>query len=148
MSDALTTRPATPADAPAIAPLLSELGYPTDPELLPARLDAIAAEHGASYLALDAHGHAVGFMSLAAHAVVHAAGPVAQITALVVAHTARGQGVGRQLVAVAKEWAASRGCVRLTVTSAERRADAHAFYPACDLPYTGRRFSTSIPPRA
>jgi GNAT superfamily N-acetyltransferase len=142
-----TVRPASPADAPAIAPLLAELGYPTAPDLLPARLDAILAEHGAAYLALAPDGQPLGFMTLAAHAVAHAPGPVAQITALVVTNSARGTGVGRRLVDIAKDWAASRGCVRLTVTSAEPRTDAHAFYPACGLPYTGRRFTTAISPR-
>jgi hypothetical protein len=32
------------------------------------------------------------------------------------------------------------------VTSGEQRADAHAFYPACGLAYTGRRFATPIEP--
>jgi hypothetical protein len=32
----------------------------------------------------------------------------------------------------------------LSVTSAEHRADAHAFYPRCGLPYTGRRFAAPI----
>jgi hypothetical protein len=32
----------------------------------------------------------------------------------------------------------------LLVTSAEHRAAAHAFYPACGMPYTGRRFATDI----
>jgi len=46
----------------------------------------------------------------------------------------RRRGVGQLLVEAAKRWARDHGCVRLSVTSAERRADAHAFYPACGLP--------------
>jgi GNAT superfamily N-acetyltransferase len=71
---------------------------------------------------------------------------VAYITALVTAAAARGRGVGRALVAEAVEWARREGCVRISVTSAEHRADAHAFYPACGLPYTGRRFGTTLEP--
>ena len=48
------------------------------------------------------------------------------------------------LVEAAEGWAVRAGCVRLTVTSAEHRADAHAFYPACGIPYTGRRFARAL----
>lgn len=131
-------------DATGIAPLLEELGYKVEPSLIPARLNAIRAEHGVAWVALDDHERPLGLIVVAAHAVLHAAGPVALITALVVSSSARGQGVGRQLVDRAKVWATDRGCVRLIVTSGEQRADAHAFYPACGLPYTGRRFGVSI----
>lgn len=133
-------------DATAVVPLLNELGYAVDPALVPSRLEAIRAEHGASFMAVDDRGRALGVIVLAAHAVLHAGGPVAMITALVVSSSARGQGVGRRLVDRAKGWAKGRGCVRLIVTSGEQRADAHAFYPACGLPYTGRRFGVAIAP--
>jgi GNAT superfamily N-acetyltransferase len=131
-------------DAERITPLLAELGYGVDPAAIPARLTAVRSEHGAAWIAVDDGERPLGLIVIAAHAVLHAAGPVALITALVVSSSARGQGVGRQLVDRAKEWAKARGCVRLTVTSGEQRADAHAFYPACGLPYTGRRFTISL----
>jgi GNAT superfamily N-acetyltransferase len=137
-------REVLPDDAAALAPLLSELGYAVDPAVIPARLQAIRAEDGASFIAVDESGEALGAIVLAAHAVLHAGGPVAMITALVVSSRTRGQGVGRMLVERAKAWAVARGCVRLIVTSGEQRADAHAFYPACGLPYTGRRFGVVL----
>ena len=145
-TDAITLRAATAADADAIAALLGELGHATAAPDLPARLEALRHEGGAAMLAVDAHGTALGLVTLAAHAVLHASGPVGLITALVVTGRARGRGVGRRLVDASIAWAARRGCVRLVVTSAERRADAHAFYPACGMPYTGRRFATTITP--
>jgi len=137
-------RAATAQDAEAVAALLAELGHPTRAEDVPARLAAVRAEGGLALLAVDDDGRAFGFLSAAHHAVVHAAGPVALITALVVTEAARGRGVGRALVAAAREWARRAGCVRITVTSAEHRADAHAFYPACGMPYTGRRFTATL----
>ena len=113
---------------------------------IPSRLAAVLADHGAVFLAVDEHDHPLGLMSLSRHVAIHAPGPIAYITALVTSSSARRRGVGQLLVAAAKRWAAEQGCVRLSVTSAERRADAHAFYPACGLPYTGRRFSAPIPP--
>jgi GNAT superfamily N-acetyltransferase len=145
MSDHIVSlRAATASDAAAIAELLNELGYRAAADEVPARLSALVEEGGAVLLAVDSAGGALGLMSLARHAVLHAAGSVAYITALVTANAARRRGVGQRLVAAAKEWAAQHGCVRLTVTSAEHRADAHAFYPACGMPYTGRRFAASI----
>jgi GNAT superfamily N-acetyltransferase len=128
-----------------MVPLLAELGYTVEAAAVPPRLDAIRGEGGIALVAVEGE-DTLGLIAVAAHAVLHAAGPVGLITALVVSSTARGRGVGRQLVERAKAWAAERGCVRLTVTSAEKRADAHAFYPACGLPYTGRRFAVTIVP--
>lgn len=141
-------REATPADARTIARLLTELGHPTDAADVPARLAAVLGEGGAVLLAVDAGDAPLGLLCLASHAVLHAPGPVAYITALVTAAPARRRGVGRALVAAAGQWARRRGCVRLTVTSAEHRAAAHAFYPANGLPYTGRRFSAPVGPPA
>lgn|SRR5690348_15154593 len=142
--DPITLRAAAPSDAPAIALLLSELEHPAEPAEIPARMAAIAEEGGAVVVAVDGAGEVVGMIAMARHAVPHWPGPVGYITALVTAGAARRRGVGQRLVAWAKEWAKDNGCVRLTVTSAEHRADAHAFYPACGMPYTGRRFATTI----
>ena len=137
-------RAATPDDAVAVAALLGELGYPVDPNAVPDRLSAIRAEGGAAMLAVDGEGTAVALMCLARHRVLHADGSVAYITALVVTAAVRGKGVGRALVAAAFRWARENGCVRISVTSAEHRADAHAFYPSCGMPYTGRRFAAPV----
>ena len=134
-------RPATDADAADIARLLAELEHPADQAAIPARLAAVTREGGAVLVAVDAADRALGVISLARHMALHEPGPIGYITALVTASTARRRGVGQLLVDAAKEWARRAGCVRLTVTSAERRADAHAFYPSCGMPYTGRRFA-------
>lgn len=140
-----TVRPAAGDDAPVVARLLGELGYPTEAADVPRRLDAIRREGNDVFVAVDQGGEICGLISLVHFATIHAPAPTAYIAALVVSSSARGRGVGRALVDHAKRWAAQRGCERLSVTSAERRADAHAFYPACGMPYTGRRFSTDIP---
>ena len=139
-----TVRRAAPDDAPVVARLLGELGYPTDAADVPARLAAIRREGNDVFVAGDASGDVLGLISLVHYATIHASGPTAYIMALVVSSTARGRGVGRALVDHAKRWATARGCRRLTVTSAEHRDGAHAFYPACGMPYTGRRFSVAI----
>ena len=137
-------REATAEDAPAIAELLRHLGYPAAVAEIPARLDAVGAAGGRVLLAWTAEGAAAGLIGLHAFPVLHAGGPVAYITALVVAPTMQGRGVGRALVAEAEAWARAIGCTRLTVTSAEHRADAHEFYPRIGLPYTGRRYARRL----
>ena len=114
-------RSVTAEDADSVATLLAELGHPADEQPL-------------------------GLMCLVRHAVLHAPGPVAYIMALVTSTGDRRRGVGQLFVAAAMDWAKRHRCVRLSVTSAERRSDAHAFYVACGLPYSGRRFTVAIPP--
>ena len=136
-------REAGPDDAARIAELLGHLGYPADAVAIPARLAAVSAAGGAILLGGPRRA-AAGLVGVQAFPVLHASAPVGYITALVVAPTARGQGVGRALVAAAEAWARTAGCSRLTVTSAEHRAGAHAFYPQLGLAYTGRRYSRSL----
>lgn len=133
-------------DAEAMAGLLGELGYPTTASALPERLRALESEGSTVFVAISDDGVIHGMASVARHATIHADAPVAYITALVTSAAARGKGVGRALVAAAEQWARQKGCAKLTVTSAEHRADAHAFYPACGMPYTGRRFSKTLAP--
>ena len=140
-------RDATANDADAIAALLAELGHPASSAEIPSRLAAVREGGGAALVAVDVTDRPLGLVSLSRHVSLHSSGPIAYITALVTASAARRRGVGKLLVAAAKTWAAAHGCVRLSVTSAERREDAHAFYPACGLPYTGRRFSMDMPAR-
>jgi GNAT superfamily N-acetyltransferase len=139
-------RPAEPRDAAAVARLLAHLGYPTTARELPPRLAALNGPDDAVLVATDDAGAAIGLLGAHRFATLHAAAPVAYITALVTSPESRGRGVGRALVAAAEAWARERGCGRLTVTNAEHRADAHAFYPACGMPYTGRRFSKALDP--
>lgn len=137
-------RPAGPGDDADIASLFTQLGYPILVDEVPARMAAVRADGGQVMVVVDDRGGAIGAISMARLRVIHAAGPVAYITGLITSEAARGRGIGRALVTAATEWARREGCVRISVTSAEHRADAHAFYPACGLPYTGRRFSIVI----
>jgi GNAT superfamily N-acetyltransferase len=124
-----------------MASLLTQLGYPSSAVVIPNRLEAIEREGGIAFVACSADDRILGLASASRHATLHAGAQVAYITALVTAEDARGQGVGRSLVATIEQWAREAGCTRLSVTSAEHRAGAHAFYPRCGMPYNGRRFS-------
>ncbi|MEO8881645.1 MAG: GNAT family N-acetyltransferase [Gemmatimonadaceae bacterium] len=137
-------RTAAASDSDAIAALLTELGHPAQAADIPARLSALSRDGGAAIVAVDGDDHPLGLICLARITNVHSTGPIAYITTLVTASAARRRGIGKLLVARAFEWARETKCSRLSVTSAERRADAHAFYPKCGLPYTGRRFAIDL----
>lgn len=137
-------RAATDADAPALARLLGELGYPSPAEQMAGRLRAMRDDGSEAMVAVDQDDAPIGLACMTTHVSLHTDAPTGYITALVTASGARGTGVGRALVATAESWARARGCTKLSVTSAEHRADAHAFYPRCGMPYTGRRFSKGL----
>ena len=137
-------REAEARDLDAIVALLGALGYGAVAGEAPARLEALRAEdHSVALVAESDGGRVVGLITLAHWQTLHA-GRTAYITMLVTAEDVRGAGVGRALVDAGKEWARAAGCSRLSVTSAEQRAGAHAFYPRVGMPYTGRRFTTAL----
>lgn len=137
-------RPATDADSPVLARLLGELGYPAPAAAMTGRLRAMRDDASEAVVAVGDDDVPVGMACMTTLRALHADAPTGYITALVTSSTARGTGVGRALVAAAESWARARGCTKLSVTSAEHRADAHAFYPRCGMPYTGRRFSKPL----
>jgi GNAT superfamily N-acetyltransferase len=143
-SRALTIRPPTVADSAGMASLLDELGYPAHPDALPARLERLAADPRAAVLLAERAGDAIGLITVHLRDTINHEEPLAQLTALVVAGRARGQGVGRALVAAAERWARGRGARRVVVSTALDRADAHHFYEGLGFVHTGRRYARSL----
>ena len=137
--DAVELRRATAEDAPALAALLADLGYPANAAELPGRLERLRASGDDAFVAL-AGGSVTGLATVHSRAVLHTACPVAQLTALVVSPSVRGRGVGRALVQWAEQWALERGAERLVVTTALHRAEAPPFYERLGFVHTGRRY--------
>ncbi|WP_350276371.1 GNAT family N-acetyltransferase [Kribbella sp. HUAS MG21] len=133
----LHIRPAQPADAAAISGLLHELGYPQDGTTA-ARIQAWAEDPAGTAYVADADGNLLGVIAVYVCPFFERTGSWARIVALVVAAQARGQGIGRRLVSAAESFAATKGCSRMEVTSADHRLDAHEFYRR-----TGYRKQTS-----
>jgi GNAT superfamily N-acetyltransferase len=137
-------RVARAEDAPALARLVVHLGYPSTPEELPPRLAVVEGQGDAVLVAEDDAGKVIGFSALHLINTLHQRRPLGYITAFVTDPGGQRTGVGRQLLAASEAWARERGCYRLSVTSAEQRAGAHAFYEACGYPQTGRRFGKDL----
>ncbi len=74
----------------------------------------------------------------------HASANIAWLTTVVVAHDYRHLGIGRQLVAESEAWARRHGAERVSLTSGQRREDAHAFYIAAGYEHTGIRLTKKL----
>ena len=136
----LRVREAEPADAPAVAVLLGELGYPSSEEEFRRRFEAYTAVGGADLIVAEQDDEVIGVAAMQVMPLVHRDLPVARITAMVVRSDRRGAGVGRRLVAELEEIARREGCGRIDLTSRHQREDAHAFYRALGFAETSRRF--------
>ena len=140
--DSLRIRTATSEDAPTISRLLDQLGYPNNAAAIPERIDKLHARPGTAVLvAEDDRGELLGMVTVHLFQALHADEPAAWLTAVVVEESARGQGVGSALVRHAEDWAIKHGALRISLTSALRRKEAHEFYKARDYRHTGVRLT-------
>ncbi len=121
-------RLATEDDAPALAPLCGELGYPSTEEATRARLTALLARPDDHVVFVAAQDDAVFGWGSAAVTRLLESPDRAELTGLVVTEVARGRGLGRRLVAAVEEWARERGLTLIGVRSNVVRTDAHRFY--------------------
>lgn len=123
-----TIRSARNYDAPALAALCGELGYPATRQQVVARLAAIEAESaGRLFVAEDAEGRVTGWLQVAIHAHL-VEDEVAEVIGLVVTESARSAGVGAELLRAAEAWALERGAAQMRVRSRIERERAHHFY--------------------
>ena len=120
----------TSSDANFAASLMAELGYPTTADAFAERFAALCTNPHNAVLVAEAQGSILGLVSVHSFEMLHRPGRLGRITALVVASSARGHGVGTRLLRDAEDHLQKSGCTVLEVTSNDQRADAHAFYAA------------------
>lgn len=121
-------RPPHLQDAPVLARLAGELGYPTTADEVLGRLQHLLGdpEH-ALFVTEDAHAGVTGWIHVfIGHRLE--SGSFAEIGGLVVAEGRRGSGAGARLVAAAESWALERGLTEIRVRSNVVREGAHRFY--------------------
>jgi GNAT superfamily N-acetyltransferase len=136
----LALRPATEADADAVAVLLAVLGYPCTREDATQRIAAVDEEPGQCLLLAECGDEVCGLLALATAYYLPLGALSTRITALAVGRSRGGQGIGRRLLREAEIRARQAGAVRIEVTSAVHRDDAHAFYEACGYTASARRY--------
>ncbi len=144
MSDVRIRQPVA-GDAASLARLCTQLGYPADAAVMPARLERLARDPGARAFVADDGTAVIGLATLHLRHTLNHEAPIAQLTLLVVDEASRSTGVGRALVLAAERWAVERGAHRVVVTTQLARAGAHAFYERIGFTHTGRRYGKDFP---
>jgi GNAT superfamily N-acetyltransferase len=139
-------REALAKDAPGLASLLAELGYPDDDDRVLARAAAFGGDPGSFLLVAEDGDELAGLASATVIPLLHKDGSWCRLSALVVASGRRRSGVGRALVAEAERRALEAGCRYLEVTSGERpgREASHAFYESLGLQQVSRRYLKAL----
>lgn len=123
-----TIRAAAENDAPELADLTTQLGYPVDSDAMRGRLERVMSRSDDVVLvAVDPDGRAIGWIHVAVLALLEHS-DYASINGLAVDERRRGAGIGRALVAAGEEWARQQGATEITVRSRSSRERAHRFY--------------------
>jgi ribosomal protein S18 acetylase RimI-like enzyme len=136
----ISIRPAEKSDAAALAQLMDELGYPTQPAEMETRLESILNDSHYRTFVATSSGQVCGMIgtcSLYSHEHNDVGG---RIMALVVSEKVRGQGVGRELIRTAENDFIGRGIRRIALNTRFHRVDAHRFYEKLGYAKNGYRF--------
>jgi GNAT superfamily N-acetyltransferase len=124
----LKIRRAKNADAPRIAELAGQLGYPATAAQMRERLRGIkpASQH-AVLVAETAKDEVIGWVHVSRQPLLEVE-IRAEVNGLVIDERVRSAGAGAQLLAAAEEWARKHGCKGMSVRSNVIRERAHKFY--------------------
>jgi ribosomal protein S18 acetylase RimI-like enzyme len=134
-------------DAPALAELMTQLGYQTTAEEMRERLRFILNHRDfATFVAVEEN-EVYGMIGLSASIGYEHNDRTGRIMALVVHERMRGRGIGRALLTAAEDYFARARVVRVVLTSRFTREKAHAFYESLGYARTGLRFMKELPIR-
>jgi len=139
-----TLRDARAGDSVAVAELLGELGYPSNPAQAAERIERIAADPTTFLVVAEVDGEVAGFGALHVQNLVERDEPGCEVAGLVVGERFRRRRIGELLMQALDDEARARGGKVLVLNSAHRRADAHAFYEALGYEHTGRRYAKDL----
>jgi GNAT superfamily N-acetyltransferase len=130
MNAGITVRVAIVDDAAAMVPLLEELGYPADQEVVRDRVSRLLAREDCLLaVAQSGTGEVCGWIQAHSSEVLESGFRV-EIAGLVTAKSMRRRGIGRLLVECVESWAARMGAPAIVVRSNVKRPESHAFYAA------------------
>jgi GNAT superfamily N-acetyltransferase len=120
-------REARPEDAPAIALLSDQLGYPVRPDEIETRIAYLQSKSDHAVYVASKDGEVVGWMDLS---IVHhlQLEPYVEVGGLVVRDDLRGQKIGARLLDQAEDWMRHHRLARILVRSRVSRDRAHRFY--------------------
>ncbi|MFI5279724.1 MAG: GNAT family N-acetyltransferase [Gemmatimonadales bacterium] len=137
-------RDMTAADAPRVAALLGQLGYPSPAASVPERLARMMAERTSLVVVAELDGAITGVAAGHVTQAITSDEPLAFLMALVVDEGSRGSRVGRALVAHVEAWAKQEGAHKLQVLTATYREAAHRFYEHLGYQKNGYRYIRTL----
>ena len=139
-------RRARSSDTPAVAGLLGELGYPTEPDDAAAQLGRLLDGDDAGVLVYqgDDDSEPVGLVTYHVFDLIYRPRPHCRLTALAVRADRRRRGVAQALLEAVETIARQRDCFRLELTTRPDRDDALRFYEACGFEERPRRLVKSL----
>jgi ribosomal protein S18 acetylase RimI-like enzyme len=124
----LTVRRARATDAPRLAALSAQLGYPVSPREMANRLKLVLREKKAAcFVVEEKSAGVVGWIQVSTLSLIESA-PRAEVNGLIVDEKIRSQGAGWALLQAAEDWARKHRCNSMSVRSNVIRDRAHAFY--------------------
>jgi GNAT superfamily N-acetyltransferase len=116
------------SDAPQLAELSGQLGYPTTAAEITKRMRKLKpASQNALFVAESPGSGVVGWAHVSVTHLVEV-GTRAELNGLVVGEGQRSLGAGARLLEAAEEWARKQGCPSMSVRSNVIRDRAHKFY--------------------
>ncbi|MCO5967965.1 GNAT family N-acetyltransferase [Actinoallomurus soli] len=121
-------REASAVDAPVIAELVTQLGYPSTVEQTADRIARWRKDPLSRVVVATLDDHVVGVLAFHAIPFFERDGRRGRVVSLVVDAEARGHGVGARLMSFIEAEARRLGCEDLELTSSRYRTGAHAFY--------------------
>jgi ribosomal protein S18 acetylase RimI-like enzyme len=144
----LTVRDARLEDAPVLAALMTELGYPTEPKSMSAGLNRVLADPAfRALVAVCPEGKVVGFAGFRVGPTFEGDALEGEIVALVVDPKYRNQGSGAAIVEAGEAWAASRGASSMMLGTRGDRERAHRFYERHAYLEDGLRYRKRLTPK-
>jgi GNAT superfamily N-acetyltransferase len=124
----IIVRRARTNDAPQLAELSGQLGYPTTAKEITKRIRKLKpASQNALFVAEAHNAGVVGWTHVSVTHLVEV-GTRAELNGLIVAEGQRSLGAGARLLEAAEDWARRHGCPSMSVRSNVIRERAHKFY--------------------
>lgn len=148
MNPNITIRNAREEDAPALAQLMNELGYPTLSTEMHKRMQAILPHPSYVTLLACLENDMVGMLGACHQHYYEHNGSYVRILALVTSAQHRKRGVAQALLAAAETWAREQGAGALVLNcgNREERAAAHKFYAARGFRARSTGYVRMLPP--
>ena len=117
-------------DVAAIAELTTQIGYPTQTEVMKERLMRLQAQERYTTLVFIDHGQVVAYIGFVEEISCECADPYFRILVLIVDQAHRDKGIGQKLLAHVEHIASQQGIQKIVVSSGNRaeRLPAHQFY--------------------